>query len=107
MVTAELGLGSLLLAAAVVVVVWLLAVLGLLVRCQSTAWEVARQEARDDRAAVQRARSEAPEGARIDVRKGSGQVTVVVQLAARPWTDWAPVVPLQASAVALLEPGAS
>lgn len=107
MVTAELGLGSLVLAVALVVVVWLVAVLGLLVRCQGTAWEVARQEARGDRVAGQRARAEAPGGARIDVRKGGGQVTVVVQLAARPWTDWAPVIPLQASAVALLEPGES
>lgn len=105
MVTAELGLASLLLAMVVGVVVWLVALLGLLIRCQSTAWEVARQEARSDLAAVRQARSEAPVGARIDVRRSAGQVSVRVELDARPWLGWLPAVPLAAQAVALLEPG--
>ena len=106
MVTAELGMASLLLAVAVVVVAWLVALLGLLVRCQSTAWEVARQEARGDQEAAALARSGAPAGARVSVRRSSGQVTVVVELAAQPWTEWLPAVPLSARAVALPEPGA-
>lgn len=105
MVTAELGMASLLLAVAVVVVAWLVAVLGLLARCQNTAWEIARQEARGDQVAVQRARSSAPPGARVGIDRTSGQVTVRVELAARPWAAWLPVVPLTAQAVTLLEPG--
>ncbi len=107
MVTAELGLASLLLAVALVVVVWVVSVLALLARCQQAAWEVARQEARGDRVAAQRARAEAPAGAGIGVSRRSGQVWVVVELAAQPWTDWLPAVPLSARAVASLEPGAS
>ncbi len=105
MVTAELGMASLVLAVAVVVVAWLVAVLGLLLRCQSTAWEVARQEARGDQAAAQQARAGAPAGARVGVSRSSGKVTVVVELAARPWAGWLPSVPLSAQAVTLIEPG--
>ncbi|MGC3954657.1 MAG: TadE family type IV pilus minor pilin [Propionicimonas sp.] len=107
MVTAELGMASLVLAVAVVVVAWLVAVLGLLFRCQSTAWEVARQEARGDRAAVQQARDGAPAGARVGVSRSGDQVRVVVELAAQPWAGWLPVVPLTAQAVTRLEPGAT
>lgn len=106
-VTAELGLASLVVAVAVVVVAWLVAVLGLLMRCQNTAWEVARQEARGDRSGVQQAQSGAPAGARVEVGRSAGQVVVVVELAAQPWVSWLPAVPLTARAVALLEPGAS
>lgn len=105
MVTAELGMASLLLAVAVVIVAWLVAVLGLLARCQNTAWEVARHHARGDVAAAQLAVSQAPPGARVEVDRSSRQVTVQVGLDARPWTGWLPVVPLSARAVALLEPG--
>ena len=105
MVTAELGLATLLLAVVVVVIAWLVAVLGLLLRCQSTAWEVARQEARGDAAAVRQARAAAPAGTGIEVRRVAGEVTVEVALAARPWPGWLPAVPLTARAVALIEPG--
>lgn len=105
MVTAELGMASLALAVAVVVVAWLVAVLGLLIRCQGTAWEMARQEARGDAVAAQQARASVPGGARIGVSRSAGQVRVVVELAAQPWAGWLPVVPLSAQAVARLEPG--
>lgn len=105
MVTAELGMASLLLAVAVVVVAWLVAVLGLVFRCQATAWEVARQEARGDRVAAQQARVGAPVGSRVGVSRAAGQVRVVVELAAQPWADWLPVVPVTAQAVSRLEPG--
>ncbi|MGC4153208.1 MAG: TadE family type IV pilus minor pilin [Propionicimonas sp.] len=105
MVTAELGMASLLLAVVIVVVAWLVAVLGLLVRCQNTAWEVARQQARGDQKAAQQATSQAPPGARVGVHRSSGKVTVQVELGAQPWAGWLPVVPLSARAVVLLEPG--
>lgn len=105
MVTAELGMASLLLAVAVVVVTWLMGVLGLLVRCQNTAWEVARHQARGDRTAAQLATSHAPAGARVGVHRSSVEVIVVVELAAQPWVTWLPAVPVSARAVALLEPG--
>lgn len=105
MVTAELGMASLLLAVAVVVVAWLVAVLGLLFRCQNTAWEVARQQARGDQQAAQHAASKVPPGARVGVHRSSGKVTVQVELGAQPWATWLPVVPVSAQAVALLEPG--
>lgn len=105
MVTAELGMASLLLAIAVVVVAWLVAVLGLLVRCQNTAWEVARHQARGDQVAAQSATAQAPPGAHVGVTRSSGRVTVLVELGARPWAGWLPVVPLSARAVVLLEPG--
>lgn len=105
MVTAELGMASLILAVAVVVVAWLVAVLGLLLQCQSTAWEVARQEARGDRAGVRQAKAGAPGGARVGVNRSAGQVRVEVRLAAQPWAGWLPIVPLSAQAAARLEPG--
>lgn len=105
MVTAELGMASLLLAVAVVVVAWLVAVLGLLISCQNTAWEVARGQARGDQAAVRQATAQAPTGARVDVTRSSGKVTVRVELGAQPWANWLPVVPLSAQAAVLLEPG--
>ncbi|MDQ7992535.1 MAG: TadE family type IV pilus minor pilin [Propionicimonas sp.] len=104
MVTAELAVASLLVAVVVVVVGWLVGVLGLAVRCQDTAWEVARQEARGDREASLRARAGAPPGARVAVARGGDQVQVVVELDAKPWLGWLPAVPLRARAATLSEP---
>ena len=105
MVTAELGMASLLLAVVVVIVAWLVAVLGLLVRCQNTAWEVARQQARGDQAAARLATSQAPPGARVGVHRSAGKVTVTVELGAQPWAGWLPVVPVSAQAAVRIEPG--
>lgn len=107
MVTAELAVASLLVAVVIVVLAWLAVVVGLAARCQDTAWEVARQEARGDTEAVRRARTAAPPGARVAVARHAGQVSVVVDLDARPWVAWLPAVPLRLRAVVLAEPGAS
>lgn len=104
MVTAELAVASLLVAMAVVLVSWVVAVIGLAVRCQDSAWEVARQEARGDREAAGLAMSTAPPGARVDVARTGRQVRVVVDLEARPWASWLPAVPLRLWAVTLAEP---
>jgi hypothetical protein len=105
MVTAELAVASLLVAVVVAVIGWLAAVVGLALRCQDTAWEVARQEARNDTAAAGRARAAAPPGAHVQVARGGGRVEVVVELQARPWAGWLPSVPLRLGAVTLAEPG--
>ena len=104
MITAELAFASIGAALACVLLAWTLTIVGLLVRCQDTAAEVARQEARGDQAAAQQARAGAPAGARVGVSRSSGKVTVVVELAAQPWAGWLPSVPLSARATVLREP---
>lgn len=105
MVSVELAFGSLGAALALVVMAWTLALVGLLVRCQDTAAEVARQEARSDRTAVAKAVADRPAGARVQIKHDGDLVRVRVELLARPWTDWLPAVPLHAAAVVLQEPG--
>lgn len=104
MVTAELAFASIGAALACVLLAWVLALVALLIRCQDTAAEVARQEARSDRTAVAKATADRPKGARVTVRQIGEQVTVRVQLAAQPWTGWLPSVPLTAEATVLREP---
>ncbi len=104
MVTAELAFACLGAALACVLLAWVLALVGLLLRCQATAVAVARQEARGDRAAVARALSDRPRGAIVTVRHDGKRVQVSVELAARPWAGWLPTVPLEAAAVVLPEP---
>ncbi len=105
MVSVELAFGSLGAALALIVMAWTLALIGLLVRCQDTAAEVARQEARGDRAAVAKAVADRPSGARERVQRDGERVRVRVELLARPWASWLPAVPLDAAAVVLQEPG--
>lgn len=104
MVTVEIAFGALAAALACIALAWVLAVLGLAVRCQDTAAEVARQEARTDRSAVARAIADRPKGATVSVRGDAEQVTVTVELIARPWASWLPAIPVSARAVALREP---
>lgn len=69
-------------------------------QCQLTADEVARQEARGDRAAVERAKSDAPAGASVTTRQESGAILTEVILDARV----GPVVwPVRAQARVLAE----
>lgn len=104
MVTAELAFGSLGAALACLVMAWVLAVVALLVRCQDTAAEVARQEARADHSAAAEAMADRPRGARVTVRRTDELVSVRVDLDARPWSDWLPPVPVHAVATVLREP---
>lgn len=104
MVTAELAFASIGAALACILLAWTLTLLGLLVRCQDTAAEVARQEARADHSAVAKALADRPSGAKVDVQQDAEQVTVRVELSARPWATWLPTVPLSAKAVVLREP---
>ena len=104
MVTVELAFGSLGAALACLLLAWTLTLVGLLVRCQDTAAEVARQEARSDRSAVARAIADRPAGARVTVRQDERVVTVRVDLPARPWAPWLPAIPLTSDASVLREP---
>ena len=104
MVTAELAFASIGAALACVLLAWVLVLVGLLLRCQATVVEVARQEARGDREAVGRVLAERPEGARVSVSHDGGRVRVRLELAARPWAEGLPSVPLTASAAVEQEP---
>lgn len=104
MVTAELAFASIGAALACVLLAWVLALVGLLLRCQATAVEVARQEARGDRPAVARAIAGRPAGARVVVTHDGELVRVRVELAARPWAEWLPPAPLVARAAVQQEP---
>ena len=104
MVTVELAFAAIGAAAGCVLLAWVLTLVGLLVRCQDTAAEVARQEARSDHSAVAKAVADRPQGASVALRQDADQVTVVVELAARPWANWLPSVPLSARASVLREP---
>ena len=104
MVTAEIAFASIGMALATVALAWVLAVLALLVRCQNTAAEVARQEARADRSAVAEAIADRPDGAKVLVSSHGNRVRVEVHLDARPWATWLPTIPLSASATVIREP---
>jgi hypothetical protein len=104
MVTAELAFASLGAALASVLMAWALTLVGLLVRCQDTAAEVARQAARSDHSALSRAVSDRPRGASVAITQDAEQVRVRVELAARPWADWLPSVPIAAAASVIREP---
>ncbi len=104
MVTAELAFATLGAAAALALLAWALALVMLLARCNDLAAAVARQEARGDAAAVAKILQQRPVGARVIVRQESTEIFVTVELAARPWADWLPSVPLSATATVLREP---
>lgn len=104
MVTVELALGSLGAVLAVLLLSWVIAVVMLWGACNDLAAAVARQEARGDQAAVAKLERAKPPGARIEVHQRADDITVTVKLAARPWADWLPQVPLQAEATVIREP---
>lgn len=97
MVTVELALGLVALAIIVGVAIQLVGVMLLQGRCWDTATEVARQVARGDHQAVAKARSDAPEGATIDIAAREGVAVVIVQTRAQPV---GPLLPLDLRAEA-------
>jgi hypothetical protein len=103
MVTAEMAFSSLFAAGFVVLIAWVVAVLALFIRCQSTADEVARQEARGDSHAAAKAIESRPEGAEVSITKAAELVRVRVELQAKPWAEWLPAVPLSVEAAVMLE----
>lgn len=105
MVTAELALGSLIVAFLAIACAWLIGIVGTYLACVDVAAQVARQRARGDAPAAAAVTARAPFGAQVAVVAGAGVVTVTVSVEARPWLAALPTVPLHASAVARLEPG--
>jgi hypothetical protein len=104
MVTVEIAFASLGAAAALVLLAWTLSLVMLLGLCNDLATSVARQEARGDQAAVAKILQAKPVGARVSIRQQAEQVTVTVVLAAKPWAEWLPSVPMSASATVIREP---
>jgi hypothetical protein len=104
MVTVELALGSVGAAAALALMAWVLSALMLWGSCQELATGVARQEARGDSAAAAKILAQRPRGAQVSIHRQDGRVTVSVELAARPWAEWLPSIPLHADATVMAEP---
>lgn len=104
MVTVELALALISLSLATAAGLWLVWVLGQQVRCVDTAGEVARQLARGDHSAAERAVAGRPAGAQVATRREGGDAVVEVRLTAAPF-DTLPGVPLHAEARVALEPG--
>lgn len=75
------------------------------IRCVDTAAEVARQAARGDKAAVEAASNDAPQGAQIKITNNGGRIVVEVKVLVEPMAKGLPKVPLHAKAEVLLEPG--
>jgi hypothetical protein len=74
------------------------------VRIGDTAAAVARQVARDDRAATARAEAAAPPGAVVTVDRRPQLITVTVRVTARPLAKGLVSVPLTARAEVVPEP---
>ena len=104
MVTAELAVTTLSAFTLLVMLCWGISLVLVQMRCIDTAAAVARQVARGDEAGVAQARSKAPDGAKIEVQRRPGLVTVTVRVTARPLADWLVSVPLRAGASVVPEP---
>ena len=104
MVTVELAVGLLAAGLAVAAVSWLMAVLVAQAQIFNTATEVARQVARGDEAAVERARDDALEGAVVTDEIVDGAVRVEVRYDANPLGPRFLTVPLVATATVEAEP---
>lgn len=104
MATVELALGLLSLGLALSVVVWIVGVLIAQAQIFDTATEVARQVARGDTEAVERAREDTLDGAVVTDEVVDGAVRVVVRYDARPFGPRFLTVPLVATAQVEVEP---
>ncbi|MGO4956796.1 TadE family type IV pilus minor pilin [Luteococcus sp. Sow4_B9] len=104
MVTAELAVGLMTAALAVIVSCWVVNLVVVQTACADVASQVARQVARSDAAAARKAEQRAPEGATVRVARGTRTVTVTVR-SEQKLGKLGPVV-LEGRAVADLEPGA-
>lgn len=107
MVTAELALGSLVVACLCLVAAWAVGLVSVYVGCQDLASQVARQRSRGDQAAVDSAISHGPAGSHVAIAVGGGQVTVTVTMQVPPIIAVLPPVPLSVEAHGRLEPGVS
>lgn len=106
MVTAELAVTTLA-AFVLITMCWGIYLIVIQVRLGDTAAAVARQAARDDRAATVRAEAGAPPGAVVTVDRRPQLVTVTVRVTARPLAKGLVAVPLTARAQVVPEPQGS
>lgn len=104
MVTAELAVATLAALAMLLLLSWGIYLMVMQVRCVDTAAEVARQAARGDEAAVNRAKREAPAGARVRIARSEALVRVEVSVVARGLARDLAAVPLHAEAEVVPEP---
>lgn len=104
MVTAELAVATLAAMAMLLLLSWGIYLMVMQIRCIDTAAEVARQAARDDDAAVSRAKREAPAGATVHIARSEGVVRVKVSVVTRPLARHLAAVPLHAEAEVVPEP---
>ncbi len=103
MVTAELAVSILSAAILMTIAAWTIGLVGLHGACRASAAEIARQVARGDTEAADRARGAVPEGAAVATRSSGGWVTITVT-ARRSLGRIGPVT-LTGSATAPYEPG--
>lgn len=101
MVTVEIALISVIVAAALGFGMWVLAQLVTYDLCQLTAHEVARQAARHDAAAVARAQADRPGPSTVTIAQDGGATTVVVRF--EPALLGVRVAQLEARATVLTE----
>lgn len=78
MVTAELAVSILAAAFIAAGMCWVIGVIGTQVRCQDSASAIARQLARGDEAAADRARGSVPDGSDVQISDDDGVVRVAV-----------------------------
>ena len=105
MVTAELAIGVMVCVSLVVAGVWAVMLVVSQTRCGDVAAEMARQLARGDQQAAERARGGAPAGSRVAIDHVGGRV--VVSVSADSSLGRLGPVHLKASAAADVEPGVS
>jgi hypothetical protein len=104
MVTLEIVFGLLIVLFFLSVAGWAIMLFAIQIGCVDTATNVARQAARGDEEAVERAKDRAPRDAVIKINDSSDQVTVTVRVTSRP-LDRLPGLNLEADATAMKEPG--
>ena len=78
MVTMELAVGILAAAMVAILLCWMVGLVTLHIRCADAASQVARYAARGDEAGVTAAEQRAPSGARVEIDRAGGTVTVTV-----------------------------
>lgn len=102
MVTVEVAFAVMLSAVVALGLCYVIALVVQLGQLQAVAGEVARQRARSDTAAAQRAEDDAPKGTVVKVSVSGSDVVVLAELRSQPW-GWIPALPLSARAVVAKE----
>lgn len=105
MVTAELAACLPVLVLVLAVALTAVSVVGVRVRLQDAARELARAAARGDPSAGRRLAAQDAPGSSVSVSGGGGEVVAVVRTQVHPLGGWLPAVSVSERAVAAAEPG--